>query len=129
MLFLDLNRFKTVNDTFGHTVGDELLVIVSQRLNNCLREEDLLVRFGGDEFVIILDHVSDEHQAIQVANRIHETLTTPVLLQGVEVTIGTSIGIVLDDSNYTDPTPILRDADIAMYEAKNNDFPYVVFDG
>ena len=128
VLFLDLNRFKTVNDTFGHTVGDELLVIVSQRLKNCLREEDLLVRFGGDEFVIILDNISDEHQAIQVANRIHETLTTPVLLQGVEVTIGTSIGIVLDDSNYTDPTPILRDADIAMYEAKNNDFPYVVFD-
>lgn len=128
VLFLDLNRFKAVNDTFGHTVGDKLLIIVSQRLQDCLREKDLLVRFGGDEFVIVLDDISAQNNAIQVANRIHQALTKPVLLQGVEVTIGTSIGIVMDDPNYTDPTPILRDADIAMYEAKNNDLPYVIFE-
>jgi len=81
--------------------------------------------FVPQKFNAILDHISDEHQAIQVANRIHKALAPPVLLQGAEVTIG----IVLDDPKYTDLVSIIRDADIAMYEAKNNDFPYVVFDG
>ncbi|AFZ44568.1 diguanylate cyclase with PAS/PAC and GAF sensors [Halothece sp. PCC 7418] len=127
VLFLDLDGFKSVNDTLGHTIGDQLLIIVGERLANCLREDDLLVRFGGDEFVIVLDDVTEENSAIEVANRIHQILTRPVMLNGVEVTIGTSIGIVFDNPNYTDAMPILRDADIAMYDAKNRGASYVIF--
>lgn len=127
VLFLDLNRFKAVNDSLGHNVGDQLLIIVAERLQNCLRENDLLVRFGGDEFVILLHDLQEKQAAIEVANRIHEVLATPIQLGEIEITIGTSIGIVFNDPNYTDASLILRDADIAMYEAKNKNLPYVIF--
>ncbi|MFB6276671.1 MAG: diguanylate cyclase domain-containing protein, partial [Halothece sp.] len=127
VFFLDLNKFKAVNDTLGHSAGDELLILVGQRLKNCLRETDLLVRFGGDEFVIILEHLQDQQGAIAVANRIHETLSNPILLLGNEVTVGTSIGIVLVHDQYTHPDLILRDADIAMYQAKQSGAPYIIF--
>jgi diguanylate cyclase (GGDEF)-like protein len=85
------------------------------------------VRFGGDEFVIILEHLQDQQGAIAVANRIHETLSNPILLLGNEVTVGTSIGIVLVHDQYTHPDLILRDADIAMYQAKQSGAPYIIF--
>ncbi|PSO51199.1 MAG: hypothetical protein BRC33_01090 [Cyanobacteria bacterium SW_9_44_58] len=137
VFFLDLNRFKAVNDTLGHSAGDELLTLVGQRLQHCLRETDLLVRFGGDEFVIILEHLPDRQGALElrsakqasivVANRIHDTLSTPFLLLGEEVAIGTSIGIVIVHGQYDHPDSILRNADTAMYQAKTSGAKYIIF--
>jgi diguanylate cyclase (GGDEF)-like protein len=137
VFFLDLNRFKAVNDTLGHSAGDELLILVGQRLQACLRETDLLVRFGGDEFVIIVEHLPHQQGAIElrsakqasiaVANRIHETLSNPILVLGNKVTVGTSIGMVMVRGQYTHPDAILRDADIAMYQAKESGAKYIIF--
>ena len=127
MLFLDLNGFKQVNDTFGHTVGDELLKIVGERLQNCLREEDLLARFGGDEFVILLEETTEEESAIEVANRLNQALKLPIIINGNHFNITTSIGIVIDQQNYDQQDGILRDADIAMYESKSSGSDHVIF--
>ena len=128
LLFLDLNRFKIINDTLGHDAGDQLLITVAERLQGCLREMDTISRLGGDEFVVIVEGINTEEDAVEVANRIHEALTPSVNLNGQEVYIGTSIGIVMDDSRYSYPEEMLRDADIAMYEAKRNHLKYAVFD-
>jgi len=132
LFFLDLNGFKYINDTFGHTVGDELLIAVSQRLQSCLRENDIIARFGGDEFVILLERLHQSQDAINIANianRIHHSLQTPIYLHHSqqEVQVETSIGIVFDEANYTDSETILRDADIAMYISKRNWKPYVIY--
>lgn len=129
VFFLDLNGFKQVNDTHGHTIGDELLKVVAQRLSNCLREEDLLARFGGDEFVIVLEGITEKASAIEVADRLHESLKCAIVVQGIHLEIGTSIGIVFAHSGYTEHDAILRDADIAMYEAKHREANYMIFDG
>lgn len=128
VLFLDLNGFKYVNDTFGHEVGDQLLINVTLRLQNCLREEDMIARFGGDEFVILLERLPKKQGAIEVANRIQEVLKTPIVLNDIEVQVGTSIGIVYDEGQYSSSDPILRDADIAMYRSKNQGVDYIIFD-
>jgi diguanylate cyclase (GGDEF)-like protein len=128
VLFLDLNDFKSVNDTFGHTIGDQLLVVVAQRLKNCLREDDLVARFGGDEFVIILEHLENEQGAIEVVHRIHQAIAQSIIINQIELEITTSIGIVFSDPQYTTTDPILRDADIAMYEAKNSSAHYAIFE-
>ncbi|GAB4460355.1 MAG: EAL domain-containing protein [Elainellaceae cyanobacterium] len=118
VLFLDLDRFKLVNDSLGHLVGDQLLVAIASRLNNLIRPTDLLSRLGGDEFVILLDDIESAQEAVQVASRILESLQTPFVLEGRDVFISTSIGIVLSSSEYRDGAELLRDADIAMYRAK-----------
>jgi diguanylate cyclase (GGDEF)-like protein len=118
VLFLDLDRFKLVNDSLGHWVGDQLLVAIASRLNNLIRPTDLLSRLGGDEFVILLDDIENAQEAVQVASRILESLQTPFVLEGRDVFISTSIGIVLSASDYRDGAELLRDADIAMYRAK-----------
>ncbi len=128
LLFLDLNRFKLINDTLGHDAGDELLITVADRLQGCLREMDTVARLGGDEFVIILEQMTGEHDAIEVANRIHTAFAAPTEISGQAVEISTSIGIVMDSPDYNYPEEMLRDADIAMYEAKRNELKYVVFD-
>ena len=128
LLFLDLNRFKLINDTLGHDAGDELLITVADRLQGCLREMDTVARLGGDEFVIILEQMTGEHDAIEVANRIHTAFAAPTEISGQAVEISTSIGIVMDSPDHNCPEEILRDADIAMYEAKRNELKYVVFD-
>ncbi len=127
LLFLDLNGFKAVNDTLGHEAGDELLINVAHRLKDCLRGTDTVGRLGGDEFIIILEGLTNENTAIEVAERIHQTLLPPTLINGQEVRISSSIGIVMDHSNYQYPEQMLRDADIAMYEAKQKELKYVVF--
>ena len=119
VLFLDLDRFKTVNDTFGHAAGDELLQAVSRRLEQCLREDDSVARLGGDEFAIILDEINDASDATRVAERILESLHDAFSIQGREVHVGTSIGIALSTSGYETPDDVLRDADAAMYRAKS----------
>jgi len=129
VLFLDLDRFKLVNDTFGHAAGDELLQSVSKRLEECLRQDDSIARLGGDEFAIIVDAISDASDATRVAERILESLKTPFAVQGREVQVSVSIGIALSTSGYDSPDDVLRDADAAMYRAKTSGRAhYEIFD-
>jgi diguanylate cyclase (GGDEF)-like protein/PAS domain S-box-containing protein len=118
-LYLDLDRFKVVNDSLGHLVGDELLTAVSRRLESCVREGDALARLGGDEFAILLNAVSDPQQANAVAFRIQKALSDPFSIGGREVFTSASIGIAFGLGHYTNPDEIMRDADVAMYHAKS----------
>jgi diguanylate cyclase (GGDEF)-like protein/PAS domain S-box-containing protein len=118
VLFLDLDRFKVINDSLGHLVGDELLVAVSRRLEACLREGDVLARLGGDEFAIFLNELRDEAQANAIAFRIQESLSAAFPIGGREVFTSTSIGIAFSAFRYGNPEEIMRDADTAMYHAK-----------
>jgi diguanylate cyclase (GGDEF)-like protein/PAS domain S-box-containing protein len=119
ILYLDLDRFKVVNDSLGHLVGDQMLIAVSRRLESCLREGDTLARLGGDEFAILLQTVGDEQQANAFAFHIQEVLSTPIMVAGREVFTTASIGIAFGASDHNSPDEILRDADTAMYHAKS----------
>lgn len=118
LLFMDLDRFKDVNDSLGHSFGDELLLAVAQRVRACLRDPDTLARLGGDEFVVLLHEVEDADGAEQVARRIQGELSRPFEVNGVQLLTSASIGIVLGDESYARAEEVLRDADIAMYRAK-----------
>ena len=120
VLYLDLDRFKVVNDSLGHMVGDELLSGVSRRLEECLRPADLLARLGGDEFAVLVSNLGTEAQANTVAFRIQEALTSPFAIGGREVFTTASIGIALSFSHYDTPDEMMRDADTAMYHAKTS---------
>jgi diguanylate cyclase (GGDEF)-like protein len=120
VLFLDLDRFKNVNDSLGHTYGDLLLVAFAERLERTLRPVDTLARFGGDEFAILLSGITDTTDAVRVAERIHAELSLPFDLDRSSAFATASIGIALSSSGYDRPDDILRDADIAMYRAKEN---------
>ena len=117
-LYIDLDRFKIVNDSLGHLVGDALLVAVSRRLEACLRQGDALARLGGDEFAILLNGLSDEAQANAIAFRIQHALSAPFSIGGREVFTSASIGIAVGRVQYANPDEIMRDADTAMYQAK-----------
>jgi diguanylate cyclase (GGDEF)-like protein/PAS domain S-box-containing protein len=118
-LYLDLDRFKIVNDSLGHLVGDELLTAVSRRLESCLREGDALARLGGDEFAILLNEIGDANQANAIAFRIQEALSAPFSIGGREVFTSASVGIAFGHAQYTNPDEMMRDADTAMYHAKS----------
>jgi len=118
VLFLDLDRFKNINDSLGHIAGDQLLIATARTLETCLRPNDTVARLGGDEFAILLDGLENQDHAIAVAERIQQALTRTFNLIGHEVYITASIGITLGNGNYTDPENVLRDADTAMYRAK-----------
>jgi len=129
VLFLDLDRFKDVNDSLGHMVGDELIIAVGRLIQNRMRSTDTVARFGGDEFVILLDDIRHTQNAIQIAEWIHTALSMPFYLNQHEVYITASIGIVLSETGYQRPEDVLRDADIAMYNAKSQGKArYQVFD-
>ena len=119
VLYLDLDRFKVVNDSLGHLVGDDLLIAASRRLESCLRQGDALARLGGDEFAILLSNLNDEQQANAIAFRIQEGLSAPFSIGGREVFISASIGIAFGLAQYNNPEEIMRDADTAMYQAKS----------
>jgi diguanylate cyclase (GGDEF)-like protein len=129
VLFLDLDRFKTINDSLGHTYGDLLLVSLTQRLKACLRPADSLARFGGDEFAILLHNVDDPSEAVYIAERIQEEITKPFDLNQHAAFVSASIGIAMSATGYLQPADILRDADTAMYRAKENGKArYEIFD-
>lgn len=118
VLFIDLDRFKVINDSLGHMLGDQLLIAIAERLSQCLRPSDTVARLGGDEFVILLEDVKDRKNVTSVAKRIHQELAVPFNLEGHEVFTAASIGIAFGTKNYIRPEELLRDADTAMYRAK-----------
>jgi diguanylate cyclase (GGDEF)-like protein len=118
VLFIDLDRFKVINDTLGHHAGDEFLVEVGQRVALCKRGHDLLARLGGDEFVILLDNFENIKSVEEVASRIINSVSMPFTLDGKEMFSGASIGIAHLDNYYMSADEVLRDADAAMYHAK-----------
>ncbi|HEX6188214.1 MAG TPA: EAL domain-containing protein [Pyrinomonadaceae bacterium] len=129
VLFLDLDRFKNVNDSLGHSIGDQLLIAMARRLEHCIRESDMVARLGGDEFAILLDGLSDSGVATNMARRIQAKLESPFNLSGHEVFTTTSIGIAMSSTGYDHPEAMLRDADTAMYRAKaQGKACYEVFD-
>jgi diguanylate cyclase (GGDEF)-like protein/PAS domain S-box-containing protein len=132
VLFFDLDNFKATNDTFGHSAGDQLLVLVTRRLERLLRKTDVLARFGGDEFAILLQDMDDPGGANLVAGRIVERFLSPFTIDGNEIFVGASIGISVPSPSTSGPSSVhgmLGDADIAMYEAKSQGGSrFVVFD-
>ncbi|MGI0488751.1 EAL domain-containing protein [Pantanalinema rosaneae CENA516] len=118
VLFLDLDRFKIVNDSLGHVVGNHLLIEIARRLQTCIRSEDTVARLGGDEFVILLEAIDYPSDATRVAERIQQELARPFDLNGHEMFVTVSIGIALISAEYEQPEEMLRDADTAMYRAK-----------
>jgi len=120
LLFLDLDRFKLVNDSLGHLIGDLLLVNVAKRLESCLRKTDMLSRFGGDEFIILLHEIPHIDFAKQFAERLQKVLSQPFELDGNQIYTSASIGIVSPLNSTGSPQDLLRDADIALYQAKQD---------
>jgi diguanylate cyclase (GGDEF)-like protein/PAS domain S-box-containing protein len=129
VLFLDLDRFKMINDSLGHTVGDQLLVAIAHQLEGCLRAGDTVARLGGDEFAILLNDIAHFDDAIRVAERVLHDMKLPFNLDGHEVFTSASIGIALSNNGYETAEAVLRDADTAMYRAKaDGKERYEVFD-
>ena len=118
ILFVDLDRFKIINDTLGHLVGDELLIACASRLQECMTEQHTLARLGGDEFTILLEQIKNVNDAVTVAEKILQKFTTFFNLDDRRITITVSIGIVIGDCEYRQETDLLRNADTAMYRAK-----------
>jgi diguanylate cyclase (GGDEF)-like protein len=118
LMFVDLDRFKSVNDTMGHDAGDELLIQVSERLLACVREGDTVARLGGDEFTVILSPLSDQATAIQIAKRIVSDLQMAFPLSMGPAHIGGSVGLSVFPADAAQPVTLLKNADVAMYQAK-----------
>ncbi|SFM10189.1 ammonium transporter, Amt family [Desulfomicrobium norvegicum] len=126
-MLIDLNKFKWVNDSLGHQAGDALLVEIASRLNSCVRRVDTVARLGGDEFAVLLEEFLTNKEVIAVANRIQSEVRRPFLWNGKEIVSGASVGIVLQTRDYGRAEDILRDADIAMYKAKERGRGHLVF--
>jgi diguanylate cyclase (GGDEF)-like protein/PAS domain S-box-containing protein len=130
VLFCDLDRFKQINDSLGHLVGDQVLIGTAHRLEACLRPNDIVARLGGDEFVIFLDAINDIGEVTDIAHRIQQSLSVPFHVNGHELVTTTSIGVVMNTTmEYASPQDLLRDSNIAMYRAKAlGKARHVVFD-
>lgn len=129
ILFMDLDRFKFVNDSLGHAAGDRLLNIIANRLRNHVKESDFVARFGGDEFAVILEGINGPHEVVSVAERIRKEIAQPVSLRGNEIFTNASIGIAFSWQSGYQSDELVRCADIAMYRAKNNGRgQYAIFD-
>ena len=129
VIFTDLDRFKIVNDSLGHDVGDELLVVFGSRLRNAVRESDTVSRLGGDEFAILIEGVKGQEDIVRIAEKIQESVRDPFQIEGHEFVTTVSMGISCSSHGYTRPEDVLRDADTAMYKAKaNGKARYELFD-
>jgi len=120
VLFLDLDRFKPVNDSYGHTVGDELLVQIAVRLRNSVRRGDVVARFGGDEFVVLCEHPAGQSEMLELARRLIEALSQPVEISGASASVGASVGIAIGGGGRVTIDTLIRDADAALYQAKED---------
>ena len=118
LLFLDLDRFKIINDSLGHAVGDQLLRIIARRLGNCIREEDTVARLGGDEFMVVLPKISGSSDAGRISRKIIDSLIDPISCNGHQLHITTSVGISIYPYDGTDSETLIKHADISMYRAK-----------
>ena len=118
LMFVDLDGFKNINDTFGHQSGDELLQIIAERLSNITRSDDTVARFGGDEFTIILEELKHSDYLATIAKKVLQVVSEVIYLSGHEVTVGASIGISLYPDNGNDAVSLIKNADVAMYQAK-----------
>ncbi len=128
VLSLDLNRFKTINESLGHSIGDRLILHVAKRLTTLMRENDMVARFSGDAFGIILTKIQMADDAVQLAQMVQRTLQKPFTIAGRQVFTDAAIGIAVCNGSYEDAEDILRDADIAMYHAKEKAKDHIVFD-
>lgn len=130
VVFIDLDNFKTVNDSSGHSIGDALLRVAAERLSRHLRAVDSAARFGGDEFVVICEEIGSDHELLVIADRLVAAMAEPFRVDGQEFVLGASIGIAVSQRGDDSPEALLRDADLAMYEAKDRGRGRcVVFDG
>jgi diguanylate cyclase (GGDEF)-like protein/PAS domain S-box-containing protein len=120
ILFIDLDRFKVINDSLGHSLGDELLRMLAQRMEQCIRPGDMLARLGGDEFVVLLPHVADATRASEIAEAILDMVTSPFSLEGRELNVTASVGIAIYPDDGEEVGELLRNADSAMYHAKSS---------
>ena len=127
VLFLDLDRFKYVNDSLGHHCGDILLQQASERLLECVRKTDTVARFGGDEFAVLLEDMKQTGIVISISERILAALETPFDLEGKQADVSCSIGAVLLNEGYQDPDKVLQDVDAAMYAAKAEGKPLFIY--
>ena len=129
VLFLDLDRFKNINDSLGHPCGDELLILVARRLETCIRQTDMVARFGGDEFAILVDAIQDASDVVRIAEKVQQVISAPFKLATHEAITTASIGVALSTSIYAEAEDIIRDADTAMYRAKDHGKArYEIFD-
>ena len=129
VLFLDLDNFKSINDSLGHAAGDKLLVAVADRLQDCLRNSDTAARLGGDEFAVLIESVTHSDEAVNIADRILDVFRQPFSIEGNEVYVGASIGIASGSADTLGTDELLRNADLAMYLAKGKGKgKYVVFE-
>jgi len=120
VLFIDLDNFKKINDSMGHDIGDEVLVQVATRLQNCIRKSDTLARLGGDEFIIIIDEIKDEDLAIHLAQKLIQSMTKPLCINKQDIYITNSVGVSIFPEDGSNATTLLKNADAAMYKAKDD---------
>jgi len=120
VVFLDLDRFKAINDSFGHNAGDTLLRVLAERMLRCVRETDTVARLSGDEFVVLLEEerMGDQSRALAIVERLQATAAEPVSIAGHQLSVSCSIGVTSCPQDGTDPDALLTNADIAMYRAK-----------
>src|SRR5205085_9926874 len=119
VFFLDLDRFKDINDSLGHSTGDTLLKSVAERVRHCVREGDTVARFGGDEFTLLIPKIDNIEDAATIAQKSHETLKIPFVIAELELFVTASIGISVYPTDGLDPETLVRNADTAMYRAKD----------